>query len=364
MTTVKKKENQNIRLFDEKSVLKLKGSQWQKLSPFEQDKIIEICVRYWRKRGFPYYQLADSDIIEEYTRLANVSYDRILLGSEIRMSMVGVKVANYFHPHMWAVKVNGRHSPLESFDDERTLPRIIRRALNIFSDRYSVNESNMRRMLRSYSHTAAVSNFRPTAAKAIYEKYSKDGDRVLDFSAGYGGRLLGCMPLDRLYIGIDPCSKQVRGLHKMISNLKALVEIKAETRIHHACAEDFLPTIRPSSISLIFSSPPYFNHERYSNEPSQSFVRYPTYHEWLNFFLKRIISESRRILKPGGYLALNVADINGFRLAEDALHIARDYFTLSETLMLGIGHLPYLRRRTNTVCKYEPIYIMKKAHLG
>src|SRR5205085_207140 len=109
--------------------------------------------------------------------------------------MVGVKLANFFHPQMWSVPVGPRRSPLDCFEDDKALRELIRKALRIWPDRYSVNESNLRRMLKTFSHTAGVSNFRPTAAKAIYERYSKSGNTILDFSAGYGGRLLGCMPL-------------------------------------------------------------------------------------------------------------------------------------------------------------------------
>jgi DNA modification methylase len=348
----------------EKLVLNLRGSDWHKLEPAEREKVVDVCFRYWRARGFPYYELSESEIIDEYGRLIAASKEQMLLGDEVQMSMVGVKLANYFHPQMWSVPINGVHSPVERFNDDEKLRKLIRRALSIWPDRYSVNESNLRGMLRTFSNTSRVSNFRPTAAKAIYQQYSKSGDRVLDFSAGYGGRLLGCLTLDRHYIGVDPCKEQVRGLRKMARTLKLLTNPQARVSIHRQCAEDFLPTLASASASLVFSSPPYFNHERYSTEPSQSYIRYPTYDQWLYTFLRKVVAESRRILEPGGYLLLNVADVNGLNLAADVFGIASRYFVHARTLKLRLGHKPYLRSRTGSAFKYEPLFVFKKTRRG
>lgn len=344
-------------------VLNLQGREWQKLHDTEREKLVETCFRYWRARGFPYYRLSDAEIRREYSQLAAVSSDRVLLGDEVQTSMVGLKVANYFHPQMWSVRTRGRRSPLQCFDNDRLLRRLIRTAFRVWPDRSSVNESNLRGMLRTFSRTGCVSNFRPTAAKAIYEQYSQDGDSVLDFSSGYGGRLLGCLPLDRQYIGIDPCREQITGLRNMKAWLQRRVKVKAAVRIHRACAEDFLPQIDSNSVALIFSSPPYFDTERYSDEPTQSFIKYPRYEEWLENFIGRVIAESSRILKPRGYLILNVADINGYKLSRDVRRIAANYFKLTETLKLRLSYLPYFRGRSTEKYKFEPILVFRKMRL-
>ncbi|MEO5951885.1 MAG: hypothetical protein ABIQ44_05375, partial [Chloroflexia bacterium] len=227
----------------------------------------------------------------------------------------------------------------------------------------SVNESNLRRMLTTYSRTARVSNFRPTAAKALYEKFSGDGDPVLDFSAGYGGRLLGCCPLNRDYLGIDPCSAQIQGLHAMIEKLHEIADIRARPNILQGCAEEVLPTLPDSSVSLVFSSPPYFDAERYSNEPTQSYIRYPHFEEWRELFLGQVIAESARLLVPNGYLLLNIADINGLPLVEEARRLTARHLRLVDVLELRLGHKPYLRKRTQRQYKIEPILVFQKPRL-
>jgi SAM-dependent methyltransferase len=347
-------------LRNEEAVLNLKGREWQKLNAVERERVVKICFSYWRSRGFPYYRLNDSELAREYTRLEGVTKECILVGDEIQISMIGLRLANYFHPQMWSVKTKGRRSPDKCFNDDSALRRLISRALNVWTDRCAVNESNLRGMLITFSRTARVSNFRPTAAKAIIERYSNCGDTVLDFSAGYGGRLLGCLPLKRIYIGIDPCTQQVRGLRKMKAKLESLVKPRAKAIIHRACAEDFLPGIRANSVNLVFSSPPYFNTERYSNEKTQSYLKFPEYEQWLEAFIGRVILESRRILKPGGYFIINVADIRGYKLSDDVLGLATKHFRHTETLKLRLSSLPYLRARPQEAFKHESVFILRK----
>ena len=71
----------------------------------------------------------------------------------------------------------------------------------------------MRSMLRRYSGTQMVSNFRPTAAAAMYNIFcdvdspleGTTAGTVWDPSMGYGGRLLGAITAGVNYIGTDPC---------------------------------------------------------------------------------------------------------------------------------------------------------------
>ena len=143
-----------------------------------------------------------------------------------------------------------------------------------------------------------VANYRPFVARNIINHFSRRGDVVLDFSAGYGGRLLGCLSLDeRTYIGIDPARKQVIGLRGMNDDLKTRSAVKVD--IVEGCAEDVVSGMSSNSVDLIFSSPPFFNLEIYSDEPTQSSNRYPTYQEWRMCFLDAVITQSRRVLRRG-----------------------------------------------------------------
>lgn len=77
-----------------------------------------------------------------------------------------------------------------------------------------------------------------------------------------------------------------------------------ENHIHHGKAEELIGQIAPNSISLSFWSPPYFVGKEYE--------RGITYQQW-QAMLKAVIQGHERILKPGGFLVINIADILCFQ---------------------------------------------------
>ena len=249
--------------------------------------------------------------------------------------------------------------PCDRFDNDDKLRLVIHRALTFYSDRSSVNECNLRRMLSIFSNTSRVSNFRPTAAKAIFQEFSNEGDTVVDFSAGYGGRLLGCTAKSPLHWH-RALPQSGPGPSRDDRYSKPTRKACCPATVHQECAEDFLPLIAPNSVPLVFSSPPYFNNEQYSDENSQSYLRYPMYEDWLDRFLGKVVAESYRILTPGGRFVVNIADIERFDLAKDLVRMARKYFTLERTLKLRLGNKPYLRKQSGESYKHEPVFVFRK----
>jgi SAM-dependent methyltransferase len=344
---------------DEFGILRLKGRDWLKYPARKKRWWVRRAFVYWRSRGFPYPKLAADEIHQEFTRLANSCPSEVLIGRLAKASTIGLRLANLFHPHMWSAKVSGCRSPVECFNNDRTLEDCIIKALNFWPNRSSLNDQCLRSVLRIYNHTARVANFRPAVARAIYTRYSHDGGTVLDFSAGYGGRLLGCLTLDRTYIGIEPCASQVIGLKKMIGALNGIA--KASAHIYKACAEDFMPSLRSGSIDMVFSSPPYFDHERYSSEPTQSYIRYGTYEEWRSAFLERVIKESCRVLKRGGHLLMNVSKPRrGHPIARHTLECGLKHFEMCGRIHLLMRRVPQKNGRSLAPFKTEPILVFRK----
>ncbi|MDR3349808.1 MAG: site-specific DNA-methyltransferase [Acidaminococcales bacterium] len=71
-------------------------------------------------------------------------------------------------------------------------------------------------------------------------------------------------------------------------------------RVYCGDARDLLPKIYPNSISLSVWSPPY--------HVGKDYEKTMTYGEWVNL-LSIVIELHFNILKPGGFLAINIADI-------------------------------------------------------
>jgi len=153
-------------------------------------------------------------------------------------------------------------------------------------------------------HTYLASQFKPAVAKAFYEFFrAKD---VLDFSSGWGDRLVGFHASNaRSYTGIDPNSK----MHPHYKAITRYCNTGKDVRLFCSPAED--TDLSGVEVDFIFTSPPYFNIEKYSTEGTQSWQRYKTSDAWTEGFLKPTLTNVWGALKEGGRIAVNIADKKG-----------------------------------------------------
>lgn len=344
----------------ENTFLQIRGCTWASLDPDKRAAIVDQAFNYWRAHGFPYYRPTQRQIGQEFSRLKEKDWKAIFTDRGIRTSNAGLRLANAFQPGMWKAKVHRYRSPMEVFNNDQLLRKAIERALKIWPDRYGANASCLRRMLKTFPDTASVSNYRPMVAKAVIAKYSQEGP-VVDFSAGYGGRLLGALALNRTYIGIEPTSSQVAGFQRMMKAIQRLEFSLPEVEIRNGVAENELSSLRAKSAELVFSSPPFFNWEHYSGSSSQSFKRFPSYELWRSNFLVPVIAESHRILKKHGHLALNVS--NGKRLPS-MTHVREAAESIGFTLLamhrMVFPKIPYLHPRNGEAVKTELLLVFRK----
>jgi hypothetical protein len=340
-------------------VLTVRGRDWQSFGLRKRRRLVENAYRYWRYKGFPHYVLSQIEIGQEFRNLSDQP-----IGSVRRIgisgSSTGLRLANYFQPHMWSVRVSRYLSPTDVFQDDRLLRAALERSWRIWPDRFGANPATLRRILRTFPGAASVSNFRPTVARAVIHHFSKSSDTVVDFSAGYGGRLLGALSIGRRYIGIEPCSAQVAGLESMIESLRNHgVESFAE--VIPGCAEDVMKLLPKNIANLVFSSPPYFNWEKYSDEASQSFIRYASYDAWIEGFLNPVIRQSFRLLKGKGKFVVN---ISGKRRQPDGEDVKKlclaSGFKYAGRIPLLISRVPYLHPRNDEPHKLETILVFRK----
>ena len=90
-----------------KSVLELKSEDWRRLSPRTQGRRVEQALCYWRDRGFPHIRLNLNGIRNEFSWLCQMDPDFVAQGHELRACTLGLRLANYFHPHMWRLHCTG-----------------------------------------------------------------------------------------------------------------------------------------------------------------------------------------------------------------------------------------------------------------
>jgi len=178
---------------------------------------------------------------------------------------------------------------------------------SVFRFLYNVCENVSPKTLRatiSNSSGYVASQFSPMCAKAIYDMY--DCRDVLDLSMGWGDRLIGALASNiGSYTGIDPNT----ALHPKYEAISKYYKHNKKTRFICLPAEDV--NLDSDQFDMVFTSPPYFDRERYSIEDTQSWKRYGTSLElWLNGFLFKVIEKSFKWLKEGGRLILNINDVS------------------------------------------------------
>ena len=97
--------------------------------------------------------------------------------------------------------------------------------------------------------------------------------------------------------------------------------------------------LEENSVDVAFTSPPYFSLELYSDEPTQSHVKYPTFPQWRDGFLKETLMRTFRAVKPGCYFCINIAgnkmlESCGVYLEKAVCDVAKDLtYTSVETLL-------------------------------
>jgi len=200
-------------------------------------------------------------------------------------------------------------------------------------------------------HTYMPSQFKAEAAKSLYDVF--DAKSVLDFSAGWGDRLVGFLASGaESYIGIDPNTK----LHEPYQQIVDFCDTDKQTRFICSPAED--ADLSDVKVDFIFTSPPYFDIERYSQEDTQSWKRYPELNDWLNGFLLKTLSKCYEVLEEGGRIAVNIADKKGEDICTPMLEFME---SLGATYEGVIGYRMSERGGQKTqVPSCEPIFIWSK----
>lgn len=167
-----------------------------------------------------------------------------------------------------------------------------------------IGEKQLRTALSLRKYIA--SQFRPSAAKFIYNYYN--ARKILDFSAGWGDRLLGFMSSNaEFYYGVDPNKNMYNIYPKITEFYDQLCDKKKTFNFYNDAFEDH--NLQENDFDLVFTSPPYFRVERYTNDNNQSWVRYKTMEDWLEKFLYASLQKSWKALKSGGYMIINISDV-------------------------------------------------------
>lgn len=229
-------------------------------------------------------------------------------------------------------------------------------------------------------------NFEPQISKFIYEYYlpKKKKSIVYDPCSGFGGRLLGSLLSNRSihYIGTDINSSLFEPensydiLGKFVGD-----NIKKDISFHiDRISSDKMDKSNElkkfkGKVDMIFTSPPYFSKERYSDDDEQSYKKYPFYKDWVNKYLYDTFQIGFDSLKKGGLCLVNISDIT---INNHFLPLELDTISTLENIgfkyqyqigmvmskFIGLEHKNIINRWWNeenkSYNKVQPILVFKK----
>ena len=277
----------------------------------------------------------------------------------------GQNISRFLFPNMMTAEPKGRgsNSLRDRFYNDTKLRRAIRICLEFRDGNNLVHPVAMRRSLELVTGEN-VTNFKAANARAIVEYLCPVmWGRVYDYSSGYGGRLLGISASNMRYeyVGIDPNTET----YKYLCYFNELIE-RATGRKHEInckTSEEYTP----QDIDCAFSSPPYFNLEKYSDEDTQCMVRYGTLDEWFDGYVAPTMRNIYNGLNADGVFATNIADYKSY--GNKSYAVVDRWIATAEAI--GFKHTGTIKMMLNTRPgvgndktagreKWEGVYVFSK----
>lgn len=328
-------------------------SEWQEFKEhYEKKEAIEALAHYITENNipFPFQEITENDVIEKFKKLKGMDHNKLLYGyttditdkfndykyscQDYCKDVIDINhyyndISNYFQQQN-RLKCGGwsHNSPLDIWSSKEAL-----KSLNWTFWRDGVvkhvNEGKYREAFRLGAYVAT--QFKPTVAKYIYNRFN--AKTVLDTSCGWGDRLAGFWTSNaEVYVGCDPNPdvfksyiEQCKFYNEYIFGETSYDGAACPDWFHFKGAKEVLIFNKPSEeisnwpefpggYDLAFTSPPYYNTERYAEgikEETQSWFKYKEFDSWLKDFLFVTLENVNKVINPDtGVIAVNIIDAN------------------------------------------------------
>lgn len=205
------------------------------------------------------------------------------------------------------------------------------------------SELNDREILRAFKISGihyGFSHFSPFWIKEFIEEYGIKS--LYDPCGGWGHRLLGSWDIEYIYNDID--KRTVDGVKKIYEEHRN--EKTKKKVFFNKDASEFSPK---EEYEAVFTCPPYFNLEEYSDEETST-KKYSSYESWINVWWKGVIENCN----PKKYFAFVINE----DLKEDMRKIVETKFIFEKEVLLG------KKRSHYTTGKKEVLLVFKsKRHI-
>lgn len=331
----------------------------------DRNKVVEEVFNIYRNNNiYPITYYNKDGIDEEIQKCIkkDVSFDGNTLDLKFNQ---GQSLCRFLFPNLHGVDVKNtnNNSMLDRFYDDKKLKRAIDFCLRF---KKSVTPPEVRTALEMIGGGVAT-NYKSMNAKALYEKYCPSGGVIYDFACGFGGRMTGALTSknEYTYVGVEPCMETYTHLNELGLHIERNTKRSNSFKLYCMGSEDL--ELEENTIDFAFSSPPYFNLERYSDEITQCYNKFEEIEDWFDGYVIPTIKNIHRSLKVGSFYAVNIADFNvgktRVEYVDRWIEISKDLgFEYIEQIHMklqtrrGVGH----KENGEDKVKKEGIFVFKK----
>lgn len=285
-------------------------AKYLEMTEEEQVKTVERIATIYETVGvFPETVFTDFGKSYEIEKCVEKKVPSVQDSAVIKFNQ-GASLCRDIFPNLREVNCKGSidNNLVDRFNNPHKLRKAVKFCLTHKNTNSPVTPSGVRDGLYLIGGNVAT-NFKPMLAKAIYETFLPTGGSILDYSAGFGGRMLGALTSknDYHYVGLEPNSETFKHLNEL-GELVKKVKPNSSYNVYKAGSE----TVRweEPCFDFAFSSPPYFSLEKYCDEETQSYIKYPTLDEWFDGYVIPTINNIYNSLKADRFYAVNIADFN------------------------------------------------------
>tara|TARA_B100000575_G_C23143288_1_gene666103 strand:- start:8605 stop:9825 length:1221 start_codon:yes stop_codon:yes gene_type:complete len=319
------------KFLDMSPYLSIDEREWEYIkNTFDKEDVKESLAKVAMTYEIPYAEITKKDAHRNYLKLKGMNHNDILVegewfareGTEYRYGLsfkgnqqyfrrinTGNQASNYFQQgNRWSVDGSVSPGPQRTWENEKFMTSLMGSAYSLKMPK--INRNVLRTMIGLRKYICA--QFKPNVSKVLYDMLGSKN--VLDFSAGWGDRLAGfyASETSEYYVGIDPRKEN----HPIYSEQSLFYDkhrtmFEPNKKVEFICspAEDVDFSDYKDTFDTVFTSPPYFNVERYSYDDSQSWIKYKEIDEWNENFLQKTLKNLWCSVKSGGYLLVNISDV-------------------------------------------------------
>ena len=174
------------------------------------NEFIEKRVKEYRSMPFPYPEYTDAELIKSYRDLCKLNCDDKYHQNISLDTRVGDRLIMHFHRSLY-------NDTIEVWNDDESLRDMIKHGYLYHS---YINKNKILQGFNIYEPCKRTQFISAGKAKMIIHRYLNEYDEMFDPFIGIGSHMLGCISLNKRYVGQDISEVRVRENNEMITFLR------------------------------------------------------------------------------------------------------------------------------------------------